>query len=53
MKTADIYGSTMGPAHEAAVAEASGPASGLKPAYFWIGMVAVLILARLVYEYAE
>ena len=53
MKTADIYGSGMGPAHETAVGEASGPASGLKPAYFWVGMILILILARMVYEYAE
>ena len=53
MDKAALYGSTMGPAHETAVAEASGPASGLKPAYFWVGMILILILARMVYEYAE
>ena len=53
MDKAGLYGSTLGPAHETVVAEASGPATTLKPAFFWLGMVVVLVLARLVYEYAE
>ena len=53
MDKAGLYGSGMGPAHETVVAEASGPATTLKPAFFWIGMVIVLVLARLAYEYAD
>ena len=53
MKTADIYGSTMGAAAETAVAEASGPASGVKPAYFWLTMVMILVAVRVLYEWAE
>lgn len=53
MDKAALYGSTMGPAHETAVAEASGPASGAKPAYFFLAMVAILLFVRFAYEWAD
>lgn len=58
MNFASIFGrgfpGSGGRGADEAVAEASGPASGSKsPALFWVALVAMLVLARIIYERAE
>jgi len=53
MKQSDIYGAGMGPARETAVGEASGPASGAKPAFAFGVAVVILIFVRMLYEWAD
>lgn len=54
MDYAGLYGSSMGFARETEVAEASGPAiAGRAAAYWWVFIIAMLVGARMLYEWAE